>query len=149
MGDEHKKTRIMTMSIDSCLEDVMLISLAIRGICRDILQDDEIPGQMELSVVEAVNNAIKHAYDGQSGNEVRAAVTLRPDRIIFSVSDSGRAMTAAEPMELNVNPDDLENLPESGMGLMIIRAAMDQVDYSSQDGWNTLTMTKLLHTLYE
>jgi len=137
------------MSIDSCLEDVVLVSLAIRGICRNILQDDEIPGQMELSVVEAVNNAVKHAYDGLPGHEVRVMITLCDDRIIIAVSDSGRAMTAAEPSEPDVNPNDLGNLPESGMGLMIIRAAMDQVDYRSQDGWNTLTMTKLLRTLYE
>ena len=146
MGDESHIMRTLSLKIDSRLEDVELVSLAVRGICHDTIPEDEVPGQMELCVVEAVNNAIKHAYGGQSGNEVRVIVTLCPDRIIFTVRDSGQAMTATELPELSINPDDPDNLPESGMGLFIIRAAMDQVDYRSEDGWNSLTMTKFFHT---
>lgn len=137
------------MTIGSCLEDVVLVSLAVRGICQNTLQDDEIPRQMELSVVEAVNNAIKHAYGGLPGHEVLVTVVVLPDRFVFSVSDSGKAMAAFEPVEPEVDPDDLDSLPESGMGLMIIRAAMDLVNYRSQDGRNTLTMTKLLPACHE
>lgn len=145
MDDELRKVRRLTLSINSSLENVVLVSLAVRGICRYTFEDEELPGQMELCVVEAVNNTIKHAYGGQSGNEVRVTITLSADHIIFAISDSGRAMVRSEPLEPAINPDDLESLPESGMGLFIIRSAMDQVDYRSQDGWNTLTMTKFIH----
>lgn len=146
MADELQKVRTLTMSIDSCLEDVVLVSLSIRGICQYSIQDNEVPGQMELSVVEAVNNAIKHAYDGWAGNEVRVTVTLCTDRIIFAVSDSGRTMAAADTMVPKFDPDKLDTLPESGMGFMIISSAMDQVEYHSQEGWNILTMTKYINT---
>ena len=146
MGDVLQKVRTLTMSIDSCLEDVVLVSLAIRGICQYTFQDNEVPGQMELSVVEAVNNAIKHAYDGRAGNEVRVTATLCTDRIIFAVSDSGRTMAVADTMVPTFDPDNLDTLPESGMGFMIICSAMDQVEYHSQEGWNILTMTKIINT---
>ena len=146
MDDETQSARNLSLTIDSRLEDVMLAGLAIRGICQHILPDTEVPCQMELSVVEALNNAIKHAYDGRAGNEVRVTVTLRLDRIVFAVSDTGRAMLALNPAEPIINPDDKDSLPESGMGLFIICSAMDQVDYQSRNGWNTLTMTKLIHS---
>ena len=145
MADGPQIVRTLALAIDSRLEEVLLVSLAVRGICRYTLKDDEVPGQMELSVVEAVNNAIKHAYDGQAGNEVRVTVVLYGDHIVFGVSDSGRAMSTANQPEPKIDPEDRDSLPESGMGLLIIRSAMDQVDYRSEGGWNTLTMTKYFH----
>lgn len=128
--------------IDSRLGDVFLVGLAVRGICQYTPLEKEIVGQLEISVVEAVNNAIKHAYDGRTGNDVRIAVTLYPDRIVCAVSDAGRAMKRMKPAKQSCDLGNPDSLPESGRGLFIIHCAMDEVDYRTEDGWNTLTMVK-------
>jgi len=131
----------LSLIIDSRLEDVFLVGLAVRGICRQVIEEKEVPGHLELCVVEAVNNAIKHAYGGLPGNEVRISVTLFPDRVVLTVSDQGKKMAATNHFS-DREPQQSDAMPESGMGLFIIHRAADQVEYSSKDGWNTMTMTK-------
>jgi serine/threonine-protein kinase RsbW len=147
MASEQSKQRRLSLTIESRLDQVLLVSLAVRGICRDTLSDQEVAGQMELCVVEAVNNAIKHAYDCRPGYEVLITIALSADRIVFTVNDYGRAMAEVNTKEPDFDPDDLAGLPESGMGLFIIQSAMDLVDYRSKDGRNTMTMTKIVPTI--
>ena len=48
----------------------------------------------------------------------------------------------ASASAFDFDPDDLINLPEGGMGLSIICAAMDEVAYETGAGGNQLFLTK-------
>ncbi|WP_300670128.1 ATP-binding protein [Desulfoluna sp.] len=137
---ESKK---ITFSIDSNLRDVALIGLSINKICSQIPLSDVEVYQIEACVVEAINNTIEHAYKNSSGNPVEVKLNLGIDRITFEVCDIGIRMMASHTPSLDFDPDDLENLPEGGMGLFIIQQVMDQVDYTSGNGQNILKMTKI------
>jgi len=133
----------MTLTLDSRLEDVFLAGLAVRGICLYTPLDPCAACQVELCVVEAVTNAVKHAYGEKAGNEVRIVVSLGPDRITISVGDKGSPMGNIARPEPVGDRDHLENLPESGFGLFIIRSVMDLVSYGREEGgWNVLNMMK-------
>ncbi len=133
----------ITLTLDSRLEDVFLAGLAVRGICLYTPLAPCDARQVELCVVEAVTNAVKHAYGEMAGNEVRIEVSLGPDRITISVGDKGRSMGNIALTEPVRERDDLENLPESGFGLFIIRSVMDLVSYGTEEGgWNVLRMMK-------
>ena len=98
---------------------------------------------LELAVVEAVNNAILHAYAGIDQGQVRVDMTRQGNRLIFAVTDWGQPFDLASQMararERNQSPD----LAEHGRGLALINQIMDQVEYSSQGGANTMRLTKL------
>ena len=134
----------ITLEIESRLENVPLVGLAVKEICSHFL-----PGidshKMELCVVEACTNVIKHAYEGKEGERVRVLLTIFPDRVVFEVRDTGREMERrhlhAPP--LNLSGVNVEELPEGGLGLQIIREFMDEVEYRSSKEGNILIVTKI------
>lgn len=135
------------LAVDSDLSHVALVARAVRAICADVL-DTEAADAVELSLVEAMNNVIKHGYDSKPGKDVGVLVSLQKDRVTIEVVDH------ALPIEPGVfeqkgdpfsfDEGDLDNLPEGGMGLALIRMSMDEVEYLSRDGENRLRLTKLL-----
>lgn len=137
----------LSLQIDSDLESVELVAKAVRALCSDRL-DETMLNDVELSVVEAVNNVIKHGYHGKRGSSVEIKVGLRNDRVVIDILDQAPPMpegvTAAKPgSPFQFDPESIEDLPESGMGLALIQMTMDEVSYSSEAGVNRLSLTKL------
>lgn len=135
-------SKTLHLSIDSRLSDVALVGHAVRGVCACSPLTEEAYGEMEVCVVEAVNNAITHAYRRQDGFRVETAITLHPDRISFEVSDFGTSIVDFAPRTLEFDPEDIGSLPENGMGLFIIETIMDEVSYRSENGRNTLSFCR-------
>ena len=132
------------LSIESLLENVALLGNAIQGLMRAASLDETTAFQLELCVVEAATNAIRHAYDGAPGNEVEVTAELASDRISFSVCDSGKTHPAFDELAPPFEWQSIDQIPEGGMGITIIKETMDEVRYSSGQGRNCLTMTKFL-----
>ncbi len=135
------------LAIDSDLGAVPLIGVTVNALCASVLPENEMPKQIELCVVEAVNNSIKHAYGGVSGRDVEVIVEFAGDKIVFQVCDSGKPMKPrpAEATGPKFDPGKLETFPEGGMGLFIIRNTMDAVSYKTLSDRNVLTMTKYFY----
>lgn len=129
--------------IDSNLEVVFLAGLAVRAFCSYVPLNEVAVYQVELSVVEAVNNAIKHAYGNERGHEVEILVSFHGDRLTFQIVDNGRSLDPSHIPAMDFDPDDLDSLPESGMGLHIIQSVMDAVEYGRYGERNILTLSKL------
>lgn len=142
---EPASSKTIAFLIDSRLKNVSLAGVALRGICSYLSLSEIDTYYLELSVVEAVNNAIKHAYDGEEGHAVEVTITCSSDEITLKISDTGRKMSLYSPGSLDFNPDDLTTLPEHGLGLYIINSVMDELHYDSEDEKNTLTMRKYLY----
>lgn len=137
-----KASRTLHLSIDSKLSDVALIGHAVRGVCACSPLEIEAYGEMEVCVVEAVNNAITHAYLREDGFRVDTCITLHHDRISFEISDCGQAILDFAPRSLEFDPEVIGSIPENGMGLFIIETIMDEVSYHSKDGRNTLSFCR-------
>lgn len=141
--------RRITLAITSDLQNVPLIGQAIQRLCSVISLSDLESHQIALCVVEAVNNAIVHAYGRESEHEVEVIFDQCSDRLIVQICDTGRTMDpkclapqAASPLDFD--PRCLERIPEGGLGLAIIRTTMDEVTYTTSQGKNILTLTRLL-----
>lgn len=134
------QTGTITLQIDSRVDHVFLIGMAINRICAAIPFDDVSAYEMELCVVEAVNNVIEHAYDNQPGHAVYVVATVEDDRLCFAIRDRGTPM---DPTRLTA-PAMGNGLEDGGRGLAIIRTLMNDVSYVSRDGMNVLTLTKRL-----
>ncbi len=140
---EGRRAKIRLI-IESRLDQVYLAGLAVRGICSCVLLDEVEGYQIEVAVVEAVNNAIKHAYHGEPGHEVEVTIALTPDQITFQVCDQGKPMNSIKVSGLNFDSRDLQSLPEEGMGLHIMRSVMEEVRYETAGGRNVLTLSRRL-----
>ena len=143
MGENEKgEAKVIKLTVDSRLEEVFLVGLAIRGVCAYTSLTDEETYQMEVCVVEAVNNAIEHSYHFMPGRNVDIIIHLFPERIEFHVCNTGDPMESMDVAAMDFDPKDLRALPEGGMGLYIIQNIMDEVTYQILDGINTLIMSK-------
>jgi serine/threonine-protein kinase RsbW len=92
------------------------------------LTDNAFVEQLVSAIGEAFNNVAIHGYcDGRSG-QVHLDITANADGIAVCMADYGVTfdLSLAMPTRPSNEPDDL---PESGMGLFIIRSFIDGISY--------------------
>ncbi len=100
--------------------------------------DADARDEIVSALGEAFNNVVLHAYGDVRGGMVDVRVTATPSSVEVAVSDRGRSFDpAAVPSYAAPQMDgdgalddvDLDQLPEGGMGLFIMRSFMDEVTY--------------------
>jgi serine/threonine-protein kinase RsbW len=145
--------RRIRLTIDSDPADVPLVGAAIHALCSEVSLAEEDCARIELCVVEAVTNAIRHAYRNERGHEVTVTFTVSDDRVDIEIADRGQPMPEGklERTSAAVLDDalaDPEAIAEGGRGLAIMKAVMDEARYhSKQTGAlreNALTLTRRL-----
>lgn len=142
-----EKSRIynIQLQIDSQMKHVRLLGSALRGIGQELELSSEQVGQLELILVEAVTNVIEHAYEFETGNQVKVKVECDPDNTIkMIISDRGKSMPESVQHKLKENDLSLpepEQLPESGWGMGLISLLSDSFHYernNEQNNWHVL-----------
>lgn len=106
--------------------------------------DVEQAGQIGLALNEALANVIEHGYEGKTNQEI--VVTLE------RVETAGRAClkVVVKDFGRQVDPGaikgrELDDVRPGGIGVHIMKAVMDQVQYDCPgDGGMELTMSKFL-----
>ena len=139
------------LTLDSDLSDVFAVSAMVRGVCEHLAMDATRAYSVELCAVEAVTNSIRHAYGGAPGREVTLDVYFDHERLSLGILDSGVPMPQENIDQLvngsgvfDFDPNNLDGLPEGGMGLEIMRQRMDEVVYSIGHEHNCLLLTIFL-----
>lgn len=116
---------------------------------RQLLTEDKVEAHVcnavEICLTEALNNIIKHAYSGNNDKIIDVTVRKNSDYLEFELRDEGKPREKLVINELNFDPHDIDNLPESGMGLFIIKQLMDEINYYSLNGKNYFTLKKWLY----
>jgi len=93
--------------------------------------------QVVTAVGEAFNNVVLHSYEGQDEGIVEIEIQTRPDHICIELRDWGASFDPdAVPLP------DFDSLPESGLGIFIIKTLMD-IQYTPGRP-NVLTLSKSL-----
>lgn len=138
--------RHITLTIESRLDSVALVGVAARRICEEAGFSPIEAAAVELCIVEAVSNSVRHAYDGEAGHAVTTRMTLSDDALEVRVLDEGLPVPLARrtPPYIDFDPDDPDSIPESGRGTFLIHEIMDRVEYGTEGTANVLLMTKAL-----
>lgn len=106
--------------------------------------DVDFDAQVVTSFGEAFTNVVKHGAAGAPAGDVEIEIETHPDRLTIRLIDFGK------PFELSTVPaPDLDKLPESGLGVHILKSWMDDVSYQraprgGERPANVLSMTKRL-----
>ena len=107
------------------------------GEASDTRGDPNFDAAVVSAFGEAFNNVAIHSYRARKG-DLDVEIDVERDRITIRLIDFGLTF---DPMK--VPEPDLDSLPESGMGIFIMRSFMDDVKYQSGSP-NVLSMTKYL-----
>jgi serine/threonine-protein kinase RsbW len=119
----------------------------VRLLVRDVATSSQAPAacmdDLVQAVDEAASNVIRHGYGGSSG-WIDVAAELVDDRIVITLEDEAPPFdptTAPEP-DMAVPPGRRR---PGGMGIHLIRLAMDTIDHSPRPGGgNILVMSRRL-----
>ena len=133
VGEGVAERGAVRLTMPARAEYLILARLALAGIAREVAMSEEALADLKLAVTEACGNAVRHAYptDGGEPGTVRVVYEVGPDVIEITVEDDGPGVTLDEV------PDDVfadEDPAESGMGLAIIRAVMDELAVEPRPG---------------
>lgn len=138
MQKQEKISKRFTSSNDN----VELATHMAKEFCISLGQNSHFVNDIELGLTEAINNIIEHSYLDKQDECFRLEIIDHDNCIEFILSDTGQQRPDNLKVSLDFNPDDIENLPEGGMGLFIIEQVMDKTQYERIDGKNHLKLIK-------
>lgn len=133
---------INKFSITSEYHNISLVSKKINSFLIKEKVNQEIIDPVLISLMEALNNSIEHSYKEEQGNAIDIIVSVLQTKVEIDILETGFARTNFDKPSLEFDPDDLDNVPEGGMGLFIIDSLMDSTSYTSNNGVNTTTFSK-------
>ena len=132
-----KNSQIIKLEIPSLMDFVYLLDAVITEILQQMGFDRDATDQVNLAVIEAGTNAIKHGNREEPRKRAYFDFMMYPEELVVIVRDEGEgfdAQTTEDPLK----PENLLN--SSGRGLFLMEACMDSVDFS-QNG-TVVAMTK-------
>lgn len=96
----------------------------------------------QLAVDEACTNVIEHGYGGENLGNIEVRCEVVPGVLTITIHDSARPFDPAHAPTPNVAPTNLDDLRIGGLGLHFMRQVMDEVQFSYENGGNTLKLVK-------
>jgi serine/threonine-protein kinase RsbW len=129
----------VSYTLDSTLESVDKAEKAARAMALKAGFREEDSGQISLAVREATVNAVRHGNEYAPDKHVTVLLEAAPEGLTVRVRDEGKGLDAG------AIPDPLapQNLyKESGRGIFLIRAFMDEVRFRNINPGTELTMIK-------
>lgn len=112
--------------------------------------DEAVAAQVDLGLAEALSNIVRHGYAPDAPDaSVQLVWTEQPGCWCLRLFDHGHpipdaALQPGADDPFDFDPLALDTLPEGGMGLALLRASFDRVDYRAGPRGNLLVLTKLI-----
>lgn len=120
----------------STMEDVMAASQEIQRFCRAQGATPKLSNLASLFVEEIAKNTVTHGFGTGRRGSIDLRLILREDKKVIRFRDNARPFNPVEWLEKN-HPDD----PTSCIGIRMIVAMAQDVNYVSAVGWNNLMIT--------
>ncbi len=131
-------TRV-SYTLESTLESVNKAEQAARELAVKSGFDEEEVDRISMAVREATVNAVLHGNQFDRNKRVNVAFEATQEHLSVSVRDEGKGL------DPEIIPDPLapENLlKQSGRGIFLIRAFMDEVHFRSMEPGTEITLIK-------
>lgn len=133
-----------TFNITSDYGNVIEVNQRIREYLSGENLEEHLCNAVEICLTEALNNVIKHSYSGDNTKSIEINIKKDSKFLEIEIVDAGSPRKNLTIKELDFDPEDIDNLPESGMGLFIIKQLMDELNYNSKEGKNYFILKKWL-----
>ena len=114
------------------LSDPKLLK-SVRGVVRGFAEShalsDEKAMEVVLAVDEACTNAMRHAYDSNSGRKLWLSLRSVDDGIEIVLRDDGTPARSERVRQKEAVAPDPETLTPGGLGVQILYEVFDEVDF--------------------
>jgi serine/threonine-protein kinase RsbW len=124
----------IVLSVPSEDKFVYLLDLVVSYIAKEMEFDEETTEQVNLAVIEAGTNAIRHGNENDPEKTAFFRFRLEEDKLTICVKDSGSGFDLEEVG----NPLSPENfMKPCGRGIFLMHALMDEVEYCVDEDTGT------------
>ncbi|WP_268035565.1 ATP-binding protein [Algoriphagus sp. PAP.12] len=108
------------------------------------LDENEL-NQVTLAVEEVCANLIIHSHQCNEKDQILLAVRQESDRLTFEITDKGKAFNL-----LDYEVPDLKKVisekRKGGLGIILVKKIMDEIEFESHRGMNTCRLIKLFRS---
>jgi len=124
------------ISIPSLIENIKIIESFIDNAKEKFQINDDIYGNIMISVTECVSNAIVHGNRSDANKSVRLELTFLDDQLKFIIEDEGEGFDY-ENLQDPTAPENIEK--SGGRGVFIMKHLSDEVDFENNGKKAVLT----------
>jgi serine/threonine-protein kinase RsbW len=131
---ESEKDLTEQTQLDSTLKSVDTAEAIVLKVAKQLGFDEDEQHQIGMAVRECMVNAVVHGNRYSAHKKVHLAISSIPGGIAVTIGDEGSGF------DMSALPDPLapENLlRQSGRGILLIRAFMDEFDLHPRSGGGT------------
>jgi serine/threonine-protein kinase RsbW len=121
-------------TLDSTLQTVDKAEELVLRVAAELGFDEDDANQIGMAVRECMVNAVVHGNRYNKNKKVHLQIERSTEALVVTIGDEG------EGFDINSLPDPLspENLlKQSGRGLLLVRAFMDEFDLHPRPGGGT------------
>lgn len=111
--------------------------------CKENGLPDQLAYNIRLVVEEAVCNTIKYGYEDQDIHTISVIAELEGGEIRLEIQDDARPFNPNEAPAPDLSVP-IEEREIGGLGIFLMRAFMDEINYQRSSGRNILRMQKSL-----
>lgn len=117
------------IQIPSIMENIRIVESFIDN-TKDVYDiNDDIYGNIMISVTEAVNNAIKHGNKEVPEKKVTLALSFRENAVSFAIEDQGEGFDYTKLQD----PTAPENIDKpGGRGIFLMKHLADEVHFTQE-----------------
>jgi serine/threonine-protein kinase RsbW len=134
-----KRIQNYQVTIPSVLDEIKTVELLAEKAADRMQFNEDEKDSLAIAVTEAVNNAIIHGNKQDKNKKVFVEFVFEGKKIIVKVKDQGKGFN---PNKLSdpIAPENL--LKESGRGIFILKALMDEVKFEFEKNGTVIRMIK-------
>ncbi|HGE69732.1 TPA: ATP-binding protein [Candidatus Poribacteria bacterium] len=127
-------TREIILDIPSEFKHIYLLDLVVSYVSKEMGFNEETKEQVNLAVIEAGTNAIKHGNKNDPSKNVHFRFDISDDKLTIFVKDHGCGFDPSS-IEDPLSPENF--MKPCGRGIFLMKALMDEVDFIESDDCGT------------
>jgi serine/threonine-protein kinase RsbW len=118
--------KTIKISIPSLIENIKIIESFIDNAKESFEINDDIYGNIMISVTECISNAITHGNKNDKNKLVHLELTMENDLLKFTIEDEGLGYDSSKLKDPTA-PENIEKI--GGRGIFLIKQLTDDVRF--------------------
>jgi serine/threonine-protein kinase RsbW len=119
----------------------------VRNFIIEVLQAEKLSDlevhSMVLAVDEVCANIIIHSNNCSPEQTLKVQIEVMPDRVEYEIVDNGIGFDIRQYPEPDLN-EIIKAKRKGGVGLMLVKRIMDEIDFYTKKGKSIVKLTKFL-----
>ena len=132
-----------TLTLNNDIRQVPKLNAFMDSAMEKLHLDSTLAHKLRLAVEEAVVNVMEYAYPVENNGEITIKVMSDGHRMKVTIIDNGIPFdpTTIEKADTTLS---VEERKIGGLGLLLVRELMDNINYEREDNRNILTLIKII-----